>query len=49
MEFIEKYSNNWVGTYIYLNPNLTIEFIEKYYNKIEFKWLSTNRFTYKKK
>ena len=50
MEIIEKYPNKpWNWDYISKNPNITIEFIEKYIDKICFKNLSENTFTLEKK
>ena len=47
MEFIEKYPDKpWVWDYISYNPNITMEFIEKNMDKINFKYLSQNKFTY---
>jgi len=50
MEIIEKYPNkpwNWHG--ISRNPNITLKFIEKNVNKINFFSLSSNKFTYHNK
>ena len=50
MENIETYPDElWVWVYISSEPNITIDFIEKYSDKIEFEHLSTNKFTYENK
>ena len=47
MEFIEKHPEKpWDWWYISLNPNLTMELIEKYIDKINFGKLSKNKFTF---
>jgi hypothetical protein len=46
MEFIEKHPEKpWEWFYISSNPNITMEFIEKHSDKINFAYLSTNKFT----
>ena len=50
MDIIDKYPDkpwNWGG--ISCNPNITMEIIEKYINKINFEWLSYNSLTYQNK
>ena len=48
MEMIEKYSNkDWDWNFISRNPNITMDII--YLDKIDFKWLSDNKFTYETK
>ena len=45
MEIIEKNPNKqWNWYWISNNPNITIEFIEKNIDKIDFKYLSMNKF-----
>jgi hypothetical protein len=47
---IEKYPNiPWDWDCISNNPNITMEIIEKYRNKIKYKYLSQNKFTYENK
>ena len=49
---LEKYPNKpWAFRQygINSNPNLTLEFIEKYIDKIDFTYLSKNKFTYHNK
>ena len=49
MEIIERYPNKFSDyDYISLNPNITMEFIEKNKDKINFRRLSYNRFNYEK-
>ena len=47
MEMIEKHPDKpWKWTCISKNPNITMEIIEKNINKIKFKYLSNNEFTF---
>jgi len=47
MELIEKYPNKpWKWDGISCNPNITMEFIEKHIDKINFEGLSKNKFTF---
>ena len=50
MEIIEKYPDKpWDWQRVSRNPNITMEFIEKNINKIEFRYLSSNHFTFQNK
>ena len=50
MKNIETYPDElWVWEYISSEPNITIDFIEKYSDKIYFRCLSKNKFTYENK
>jgi hypothetical protein len=45
MDIIEKYPNKpWDWEYISMNPNITMEFIEKNKKEISFQHLSRNKF-----
>ena len=44
---IEKYPNKpWDWNWISYNPNITMEMIEKHIDKIDFEYLSKNKFTF---
>jgi len=46
MKIIERYpKKSWDWYYISLNPNLTMEIIEKHIDKSSFDQLSVNKFT----
>ena len=50
MDIIENNPDKpWDWDGISQNPNITMEIIEKYINKINFEWLSANKFTYQNK
>ena len=47
MEFIEKHPEKpWTWNGISQNPNITMEMIEKHIDKIDFEYLSKNKFTF---
>ena len=46
MKIIEKHPEKRDWDYISSNPNILVEFIEKYIDKIDFRRLSQNKFTF---